>query len=212
MIVECFGIPGAGKSTVTSLLVKEFGFKEIPKQVPKIYGTQFLLRHPFFVCMWCFLLFRESLFVCSFSLGRFKLAVFFNTIGRIQYASKHYSKEDLVVLDEGLMQRIFTLFESPKVPEIFHAILKKIPVEHLILQIEYVGVDFTESRVGTYRRTKGEEYVRNWRKIMAENFKSLSESLKQSKFYRIIYVRNDGPDTALETIVQDLKRYQTGII
>lgn len=212
MIIECFGIPGAGKSTVTSLLVSEFGFKEVPKQVSKIYWIHFFSKYPFFVCRWCFSLLKESFLSRSFSLGRFKLAVFLNTIGRIHYADKHYSKEELVILDEGLVQRIFTLFESPKISKDYDTLIKKIPVKHLIIQIEYKGINFTESRVGTYRRTKGEEYIKKWRSVMAQNFISLSKSLLRSKVVNIRYIRDDGADTDLMKVVQDIKKFQTDII
>jgi hypothetical protein len=212
MIVECFGIPGAGKSTVASLLATEFGFKEVPKQVPKKYWVQFLLQHPNFVCKWFFLLFRESFVERAMSLGRFKLAVFLNTLGRIQYARQNYSKEDLIVLDEGFLQRVFSLFESPQTSHVYDDLLKSIPAAHMVIQIEYNGVKFTESRVGTYRRTKGEEYIKQWRHVMAQNFKKVSESLQRSKFDRILYVRNDEADESLTSIVQAIKEHQANVV
>lgn len=212
MIVECFGIPGAGKSTVASLLVTEFGFKEVPKQVSKKYWIQFLLRHPFFVSSWCSHLLKESFITHTISLGRFKLAVFLNTVGRVQYANNHYSKEEMVVLDEGFVQRAFSLFESPKNSKTYDVLLKNIPFKHIVIQIEYKGVTFAESRVGTFRRTKGEEYIKKWRSVMAQNFKNLSESLLRSRFERILYVRNDESDSALEVVVQAIKKHQANIV
>ena len=43
---------------------------------------------------------------------RFKLAVFLSTVGRREYALKNYAKDDVVLLDEGVLQRLLSLSEQ----------------------------------------------------------------------------------------------------
>ena len=108
---------------------------------------------------------------------RFKLSVFLNTISRIQFARSHCSTKEIVMLDEGLVQRLLSLFETEQPPSTYISLLRKMPIMDSVLYIEYTGESsvIKNGRVGTLRSSLGEDYAGVWKKVLMHQFSQLNE-------------------------------------
>lgn len=191
MIIECFGLPGAGKSTVTELFAKESKVFVVPKYVSKRYGMYYALLHPRITTRWLLVSFIEGRRVGGFKLARFKLAVFFHTLSRYQWARMHNQADRLVILDEGLAQRLLGLYEKEMNEQHYQGWVKHLPGDTTIVQILYTGNQSHEVRVGTFRQQLSQTYQASWRQVLEANHVHLGAALSGSSKNMLRYERDE---------------------
>ena len=206
MFIECFGIPGAGKTTVTKILEDTLGASVVPIHVPKRYVFLFLLHNPVFSVRWMLLLVRACNSDNVWHLFRFKLSLFLNTAGRVHMAQQLDRKGKFVILDEGLVQRVFSLYETKQTSDVYQRIIAMLPISHTVLSVVYTGEIYTAGRVGTVRSKLGGDYKKQWQNIMKDNFQRMSEVITKQKFSVIHYSRDESDHQmqALIDTVQEL--------
>ncbi|HPV70763.1 MAG TPA: glycosyltransferase [Candidatus Magasanikbacteria bacterium] len=179
MKIELFGLPGSGKSTLAKKL------KEQNYVFPKRSLFYFIIRH-FCVCFfWVKEVIKETLKTKTYSLWRFKLAIVFDTFARIGYAE--INKRQNIIIDEGLFQRIFTVYEHNLNP----SQIKKI-FNHIIWPEKIIIVDSAQNLFKRYsdqdnpRVKLGEKYLQNWFLVLQHNYSVILDVLKMTsgnKFY-----------------------------
>jgi GTPase SAR1 family protein len=205
MIVECFGVPGSGKSTLTSKLVEREEFSTVPPYVSRWYSLLFMLRHPIFTTRWILALLSECKKTKTWTLLRFKVAVFLNTVGRIEYGHTHFSKEKIVILDEGIMQRMLSLLEERKTEKEFEAWMAYIPRPHTVIFCENMSENISKRKVGTKRKQFGDEYAKEYSLVLEFNYWGLKEEIEKQKEEHCNFKWDENKNN-LEEAIKCLKR------
>ncbi len=209
MIIECFALPEVGKSTIIENLKKEYGVKSIPQEYSNKKGALFFfLRQPFSTAKFVFILLKEGFGnKGGWKIIRFKLSVFISTISRLEKVNDQYSDEEIVIIDEGIVQRLLSLYETKQPAERYVSILKKMPLADSVLFLEYKGESdrIKNGRVGTMRRSINDEYTEAWRSTMLHNYNSLVTALKSTNLVNVSYSRDDNIGFDLSLIMKDLE-------
>ena len=200
MIVECFGVPGSGKSTLVKKLVETGEYKTVPMYVGKWYALIFALRHPLFVSAWKWALVSECTKSHTWRLFRFKVAVFLDTIARMQYARSRFDRSDRVILDEGTLQRILSLYETQRSERSMRRWMRYLPQSDVVIETIYQGAALAR-KVGTERKKESPAYVASWLSIVAANRDTFGALIQQSDSARCAYTWNDAADSFADTLL-----------
>ena len=190
MIVECYGLPGAGKSTLVQELVKRQVCASVPKKVTRSLGAVFLVQHPFFTFRYLGVLIAESARTHTWQLVRFKLAVLLDTVSKIEYVRRHNTSKSVFLLDEGIAQRLLSLCETEKSPEWYTQLLRPFRKSLVVLHIVYKGHTAENVQVGSRRAMLGEAYGKKWKKTIFNNYTSITICLHQANVRECYYKRN----------------------
>lgn len=207
MIIECFGLPGAGKTTVAKLFAGEKEVIMVPEYVSKWTGVFFAVRNISFVLQISLTLFREGMKAGGWQLARYKVAIFYHTLCRYAWAVKCDGPSQFLVLDEGLIQRLLGLYESFQADRVYQRILKRLPSKGVVVEIMYDGKKFPDPKVSELRRSFGDLYQREWGDVLAANYQKISGNLHLTK-YRIVQYRRDEEDREIDTLFHYIKTLQ----
>lgn len=209
MIIECFALPEVGKSTIIKDLQQQYGVKVVSHEsISRSSALMFMLRHPISVARFVLTFLKEGMGdLGGWQIVRFKLSVFVSTISRIQLAGSKYDRQDIVIIDEGLVQRLLSLYESKQPAGKYISLLKSIPLADSILFLEYKGESdrIKNGRVGTMRRSVSDEYTEAWRSTMLHNYHSLVDALKSMNLIQTGYSRDDERGFDLDSVMKDLE-------
>jgi len=201
MIAECFGVPGSGKSVLTSRLSSRKGFGTVPRYVPRLQSFLFTVVHPIFVLLWVVTLMRECWQTHTWVLFRFKISVFANTIGRIQYADTHAQKENVTILDEGLLQRMLSLFETVQTPKRCALWLRYIPKTRVIVHTKSTDNVMTKQKLSTQRLQFGSEYEEKILAVLNTNYQNFKLAAERSELRQCSYEWDERADNLEETVL-----------
>lgn len=200
LFLECVGVPGSGKTTLAETLVSQYGFSTPPQHISLRESWSFFLKHKKICLAWTFFLLTETVQTRSWSLLRFKSAVFLNTIGRMFCAEKLYLQGNNVVLDEGFFQRLLSLYERPQTFEMFRWWCCVIAAQHPIVLV--TSEDALPKKLGTYRKSLGEEYASQWFDVANHNFSMFRQSILSAKTGpAFVFLRtSDSPEALVQRI------------
>lgn len=169
MIIELYGLPGSGKTTLANKLAAEKGYAIIKvrkKRELVYYNLFFLFKHPYkFVILLFYVIINSNnprLFYYKF------MNTFLGYNAKYQKAKRYEN----AILDQGYFLNAFALFERPiekaEMKKYFKHILK--PDQLLILDIPFeVSLERTKERGYFARENFGEEYKKEWQKAVWEN-------------------------------------------
>lgn len=214
MIIEFYGLPGSGKTTIARALEKKdpakFVYlhtsprKEIIKLVPL-----FFIHHIGITIFWL----KELFFKCFkshfFPLFRYKLHLLLITF--VQYQKAKNYKNKVVLLDEGFLQRILSIYESrltkDKIIHYFNHLIKA----DLIVFTKNSESEFSRFISSSHKdqspRTKlGEEYLSQWMEITRSNYQMIKDLIK-AKNVKFIEVKGEfGLDICLDMIIKEIEK------
>ena len=165
MIIELFGLPASGKTTLAKLLSGQRGLEiiKIRNRAELIwYNFLFLIYHPakFFILLgW---LVR---YVGSGKLFYFKLMNFFFDINA-RYQKAKMKKNG--ILDQGYFQNLLSLFEQEPGEAIMKSYLKILPRPDVLIILDIPVIDreeYIRSRGYFSRERMPDSYREQWKKI-----------------------------------------------
>lgn len=204
MVIECFGLPGAGKSTVAKRLAKTFNVPVVPMYVSKWYTVRTVLRHPWFSIQFLIRLLLHSHRTKTWRLFMFKQAVFQNTLGRLAWAQQQARKYECIFIDEGLVQRLLSLFETNVEKQNITSLLSGLPPSAAVVVIRYQGTDFTGSKVGEAMRSQqSAEYQAAWQAVIAHNFTTIAGMLHE--YQTVIPYERTEADDRFDDLTQSIR-------
>ena len=194
--VELYGLPGSGKSTLATALEKNHSTVQRFRPVRRSWGVLFFIfNHPVVFLFWI-----KEMLVSTFSSGdwtffRYRLAILigtFEAVGRIEH-----SKASITVLEEGLVQRICSVYERKLEPAELLPLLARMPISDVL-----VVVDASQNYFHRYqhpsnpRGQRGEVYLEQFKEMLVHNHQSLLEVLKDWH-YKTIYYKSDSTPEGL---------------
>jgi len=178
--VELVGLPGSGKTTLAKKLSSEQGAEVVnifSRKEHLKYLLLFLFSHPVSFIFWVLQVIKESN-----GLLRYKFHLWSLSAARSQKAKS--SNKKVVIIDEGLMQRIFSVYDRKLNEREIKKVIRKIPLSDKVLFCEGGTFErFLEWERGSNspRMKKGKEYFQQWREVSTKNAETLNNVLR-SKF------------------------------
>jgi len=180
--IQFFGLPGAGKTTISRALVKNFpdsflGMPVFSKPKRFIFFVFFIIRFPRISFLFLALILKNNI-----KLWRY----LFNLVA-ISFASHiyvlHKNTKKLFLIDEGLFQRLLSvapqIFSEDKAKKVIK-IVNKVQSKIIVVNGGDFGRFVTESdRMISPRNHLGENYFKLWSENLSKNFTLFSKIFKE---------------------------------
>lgn len=171
VIIELYGLPGGGKTTLARALVKQHGFELIPDSLKKHHYVTLSVRYPHVVLAWWPLLLQGYLKTKSFSLFTYNLALFFSSLRKIDRAL--HSSSPKVVVDEGLLQRLLSYSDVVHSEATIKRLLSVSPKGTILLLVNDHSVPTDRYSSSHLRAKQGETYLAEWKANLMNNLDQL---------------------------------------
>jgi len=181
MILELFGLPAVGKSSLARELAKIENIENVKiRSIPELflYNFLFFIKNPlrFFVLL--------NFTLVNLRPKRLAYYKFVNTF--LQHNAKYEKarKYEIGVIDQGHSQNFLSLFEHELSDEQIKLYYKILPKSDLLIVVEVSEKERQKRLAGRdygVRRFIGEEYFHNWESVIKENFNKLREFLTNDK-------------------------------
>lgn len=163
MIIEFFGVPGGGKTQILrqlTTLIPNAGESLVPSRRAIAFGTlHFALRHPL-----SFLIWMSELAVHANGLFRYKLGLLLRSMAMRTY-SEAAARSSVTFIDEGLLQRMLTIFDNPLSPRHIKFLLRMTPRPDAVIVVrggEFGRFTAAPNRLNSPRAKKGEKLLQEW--------------------------------------------------
>ena len=202
MIIEFFGEPGSGKTTLlknaASALGARAAYVRVDSSIEALARSLlFTLAHPALAFFWFAETVKESR-----GLFRYKMALVVRSLAAIQKASR--SRREVVLIDEGLLQRILSVYDRVLSDEEVRRVLAHARTAERVVVCR--GGDFSRfvsepDRFNSPRVRAGEEHLRQWIATVRANASRIAAALEPLGGTIFIDAKERG---AAETLIQSL--------
>ncbi len=207
MIIEFFGVPGGGKSTLLREMLRHMpDAREIKLTSRKdvVKGVvRFLLRHPVSFFTWTL----ELVFNAR-GLFRYKVVLLMHSMA-VRAAAERLPLSQIVFIDEGMTQRILSLFEVPLGKKHISFLLRKTPMPDMCINVqggEFGRFTSAPDRLGSPRVRRGQEKLEKWMQVVRTNASQI-EALIPLYTHVIAGVQNE-ESLSPQNILLQLKKLQ----
>lgn len=169
MIIEFLGAPGAGKTRLLHSLIRaEDREVRVVSKMNALRGfLLFSVRHPISVSVWCLILMTRGR-----SLFRYKTGLMVRAMAARAYAERE-EKHRLVYIDEGMVQRMLTVFDEP-IPDNFARLLLHLtPLPDVVIAVHggtFERFTLASNRGNSPRLRYGTEALDRWMRAVRGNF------------------------------------------
>lgn len=211
MIVEFFGVPGGGKTRLLRQLVAAMpGASEalVTTRGAIARGAlRFALKHPvgFFVWIAELCLYANGLF-------RYKLGLLLRSMAALVRAGDARRDSRLVFVDEGLLQRMLTVFDTPLTPRHVAFLLAVTPLPDLAIVVRGGGFErfiAASNRNNSPRVKGGEARLQAWMQNMRANAAAIRPLLEQR--VRVIACDRDRSEAEYAAIRQSIEQLRGAV-
>ena len=217
MIVELFGLPGAGKTTLVKALTgSTIGATRADFAMSRSGVVRYITRHPVATAAWFKDVVSEASRVGYWAMVPFKLRLLANTFSKVESARSAGfpagSSGDVhwTVVDEGLLQRVLSVYETVQSQRKLRAIVRRaLPSSTRVVLVEGGGDPFWRYRDAKNVRTRlGDDYLRRWFEVVRTNYDGLAREIEAAEV-PCCRIRTDQPvDESLNELVRFLERQQ----
>jgi len=203
MIIELYGLPAVGKSTLAENLSKISDFKIIKiRGLFELfwYNFIFLIKNPIkFFVNFLYILKNSN----SWPMFYFK---FVNCL--LQYNAKHEKAKKFknAIIDQGHFQNVVSVFEKPISESQLKKYLRYLPLPNflIILEADENNTKEREAARGYFGREHlGEAYQKNWRQVIWQNnkiFKKLLLDQSVAVNYKVIDIGQSNENLSQEVL------------
>ena len=204
MIVEFFGLPATGKTSIALKLSDGREWK-----IVKVYSRfELLWLNAIFVVKYPRQWLKLLAFVIKYSLN-YKL-FYYKFINAFLYSNSKFikaKKMNCAIIDQGHFQGVISLFEKKitKDETVLYMATCPLPDILVVFKSEENERRLREAaRENNYRDQFGPEYKNAWREIIAENTKTFLEIIAMSKIPHFLF----NSDETVDRLINQLRRYE----
>jgi hypothetical protein len=178
VIIELFGLPGVGKSTLGRTFKDRYGFTHVTATSVSRFEYLFLfLRYPKAVLAWLLLICKNYQVTKSMRHFRYNVALLFVSLKKIHHANNGLGK---TVVDEGLLQRVLSYSDVVLTKEEIAGVLKLSPLGTVLIEVNDRVVEKDRYDEAHDRGSEGDARLTQWRSNMATNIATLQTVLKET--------------------------------
>jgi hypothetical protein len=179
-IIELYGIPGGGKSTLARTIAAEHGFTHITALgVARLEYLTLFYHYTYTVLLWLPLIIRNYFKVKSIKHLRYNISLLFVSLKKIHLAQK--SSEQKLIIDEGLIQRFLSYSDLVLTDREIIRLLSASPLGTVLLLVNNRQVDQDRYDEAHDRGSLGLKRLENWRQNMAQNISKITVILQSQK-------------------------------
>ena len=179
MIIEFFGIPGGGKTHLMWQLIIRMPdaceARALSRHEITRGASRFALRHPLSFLVW-----MGELGIHANGLFRYKIGLLLRAMAaRAEAESGHFRT---ALIDEGLLQRMLTIFDVPLSRRHIKFLLTMTPLAQVVVCMyggEFSRFAAARNRFNSPRVSGGEERLRTWMQVVEMNASLIASLLPQ---------------------------------
>lgn len=199
-IIELYGLPGSGKTSLSKKLAEKHMSTIRQQPTRRGFGlAYFIAQFPGVFFFWM-KEFSMSIFGRGASnLARFRLAILLDTLEAVGRA--WYQEKGMVILEEGLFQRVASVYEVKKTSNELMPIVQHIPLPDALVVVDVTEEHFARYRHSDHPRAQlGENYLEAWKVMVEHNHQSLLEAIDRLG----VTVLHAGKDTDVDLLYEEL--------
>lgn len=192
MIIEFFGVPGGGKTQILRQLViimpDAVEARPMTRTAIILWASYFVLRHPLSSFVW-----MVELLLHSNGMLRYKFVLLIRSMSARAMAER--SRASFVFVDEGLLQRLLTIFDEPLSPRHIGFLISMTPLSDAVVVVkggEFGRFTVAHNRFDSPRVKVGEERLQKWMENVRMNARSVQNALQHH--IRIVECTRGEPD------------------
>ena len=203
MLIELYGLPGSGKTTLAKIIAKERGYKIIKirsKRELFFYNLIFLIDHPykFFVQLFYLVINSNNLKIFYFKL----MNTFLDYNAKYQKAKKYEN----AILDQGYFLNVFAVFDEEQTDEKIEKYLSYLLKPDLLIILDvpfFVSLERAKNRGYFARENFSSEYKIKWQDAVKKNNRIFLNMINSIK---VNYIKIDETNDMQECFSKDFVR------
>lgn len=205
MIVEFFGASGAGKTYLLRRLVtaKDTEVRLMSRRVVARGVLLFVVRHPISFCV-----LSIELVANNQRLKRYKAGLLFRSMAARAYAERS-DPQHIAYIDEGLLQRIVTIFDTPLSKRHAAFLLRMTPLPDVAIVMRggtFGRFTTADNRTNSPRVQQGEEAFTAWTESVHANVGIIASLLPTRT--RVIVCTREQSDAEPHAVRSKLEQYR----
>ena len=198
LIIELYGQPGVGKSTLGRTLASEHGFTHIAGTLATKRDYFVLtVRYPLAVLGWFSLILANFFKTGRLAQLRYNTSLLFAALKNQRLALN--SPASKVVIDEALVQRFLSYSDVTFSPGVVRLLLRLSPLGHIMIHVNDRVAKEDRYRKGGQRASYGEAYLAAWSANVTHNLTVIDAVLEKG---RRPHFRTE--ETSVDAIVQKI--------
>ncbi len=162
IVIELYGLPGVGKSTLAKRLQSEYGCTIISHEPKKWRAITLTLRHPKVVFCWLNIIVKNFWKTKNSSLLTHNISLLFSSLQKIDDA-KNDTSTSIKIIDEGLIQRFLSYSDILLSEKDIERVLAISPIgTHVILVNDREPLSNRYTNTNNVRAKLGGDYLERW--------------------------------------------------
>lgn len=176
-IIELYGLPGVGKSTLAQTLEKTYGYTRIAIPYRHMSRLRLFSLYPRTFLLWIQLIGKNFWHTKNVALLKYNISLLFSSLEKV-YEAQQAASEHPVVLDEGLLQRFLSYADIVIDEHTIAAMVRRMPIGTQLVLVD--DREPTTSRfIGSQniRAQQGAIYLQTWQDNQQKQLTNLKQAL-----------------------------------